>query len=99
MKLGQRKLGSARLTLAHSKSLPPPLNQVVELSALTTEPARRKGGHANRLMNAVCAEADKSRSVLLLMPDGAKWLQDWYESHGFKTIQTEPVVLMARAPN
>lgn len=94
MKLGKRKLGACSCTLSPFGPLP----DVVELSELYTDEWHRGKGVANRLMDQLCEEADKDRQVLVLMPEGEDWLHEWYETHGFKTIQAEPVVLMARQP-
>jgi ribosomal protein S18 acetylase RimI-like enzyme len=94
MKLGKRRLGAASCTLSKSQAL----DGIIELSALHTDEWHRGKGLANRLMDGICEDADKSSTVLLLQPDGEEWLCKWYESHGFQQIQSEPVVLMARPP-
>ena len=94
MKLGKRKLGAASCTLSESDAAP----GVIELSNLHTSEWHRGKGVANRLLDVVCEEADSDRKVLMLQPDGEEWLHEWYESHGFKTIQADPVILMARPP-
>ena len=48
-------------------------------------------------MDMICEEADKEKTVLILMPDGEPWLQQWYRTHGFVTLQPEPLI-MARPP-
>lgn len=64
-----------------------------------TDAWHRGKGIAGKLLRKVGAEADKHGAVLVLMPDGAEWLPDWYEQHGFQTIQTDPAVIMARKPH
>lgn len=97
MKLGKRRIGHASLMLSHSKALPENLSAIVEISQVTTAEGHRRKGNATRLLKDVCNEADESGTVLMLMPDGEDWLTDWYEKHGFQTIQTAPL-LMARPP-
>jgi ribosomal protein S18 acetylase RimI-like enzyme len=94
MKLGKKQLGACSCTLRPLEAMP----EIIELSDLHTKKDHRGKGIANRLMDEICEEADKSKKVLVLMPDGDEWLHTWYETHGFKTIQAEPVVLMARQP-
>lgn len=95
MKLGAKRLGACSCTLSEFEPLP----KVIELSELHTDSWHRGKGIANRLMDEICEEADKHSKVLVLMPEGEEWLHEWYETHGFKTIQAEPVVLMARQPH
>lgn len=94
MKLGKRQLGACSCTLSAFKPMP----SVVELSELHTDYWHRGKGIANRLMDQVCEDADQTKTVLVLMPEGEDWLHEWYETHGFKTIQADPAVLMARQP-
>jgi len=97
MKLGKRQLGAASCTLAPSNALPDHLRAVIEVSNVHTDEWHRRKGIANRLMDMICEEADQERTVLILMPDGEPWLQKWYRSHGFVTLQPEPLI-MARPP-
>ena len=97
MKLGKRQLGAASLVLGHSEALPKSMHQVIEVSSVYTDEWHRKKGIANRLMDQICEEADKDSAVLILMPGGEDWLQQWYRSHGFVTLQPEPMI-MARPP-
>ena len=93
MKLGNRILGPATCTLSESEVLA----GVIELSNLAVPKWHRKKGAANKLMDAICEEADKAQKVLMLMPAESEWLLKWYASHGFKVFQNSPV-LMARPP-
>jgi N-acetylglutamate synthase-like GNAT family acetyltransferase len=93
MKLGKRIMGPASCTLSDSEVLP----GIIELSSLDVPIYHRKKGAANKLMNAICEEADKARKVLMLMPADSEWLVKWYESHGFEQIQADPLI-MARRP-
>lgn len=52
-------------------------------------------GHGSALMRKVCKEADRTRCILVLNPQGAE-LEPWYSRFGFVVIQREPAVLMAR---
>lgn len=73
---------------------------------LKTAKAYRKQGHASRLMRDVCIEANQSQTVLLVQPKGSdhdaplsdEQLELFYMRYGFKVIQREPIVLMAREP-
>jgi hypothetical protein len=66
------------------------LSQVVAVSDGVTDDVS--------LMDEVCEDADRNNTVLVLRPDGDEWLHEWYEDHGFRIIQIEPVMLMARQP-
>ena len=93
MKLGNRILGPATCALSESEVMA----GVIELSSLEVPEWHRKKGAANKLMDAICEEADKASKVLLLKPANDGWLVKWYASHGFRKIQDTPV-LMARPP-
>lgn len=93
MKLGNRILGPATCTLSESEVV----QGVIELSRLDVPVYHRNKGAANKIIDVICEEADLARKVLMLMPAGDKWLVKWYKSHGFQTIQNNPVI-MARPP-
>ena len=97
MKLGKRQLGAASCMLAPSDALPANLREVIEVSNVHVDEWHRRKGIANRLMDKICEEADNEGTVLILMPSGEDWLQRWYRSHGFVTLQPEPMI-MARPP-
>ena len=97
MKLGKRQLGAASCHLAPSDALPAKMREVIEVSSVHVDEWHRRKGIANRLMDQICEEADKEKTVLILMPDGEPWLQQWYRTHGFVTLQPEPLI-MARPP-
>lgn len=99
MKLGQRRHEGASLELSVSEALPRHLACIIEVSQLQTPKLLRRMGLATDLLLQVCDEADAEGVVLMLMPEGEDWLEQWYARFGFATIQTEPVVLMARPPN
>ena len=99
MELGTREHEGASLELSQSKELPENLSAIIEVSKLQTPKLQRRKGLATDLLMQVCDEADAEGIVLMLMPDGEEWLQGFYGRFGFATIQTEPVVLMARPPN
>lgn len=99
MKLGQRRHEGASLELSVSEALPRHLACIIEISKLQTPKLLRRMGLATDLLLQVCDEADAEGVVLMLMPEGEDWLEQWYARFGFATIQTEPVVLMARPPN
>jgi predicted GNAT family N-acyltransferase len=98
MKLGKRRVGAASLELGHSDALPESLHSVVEVSSVWVDPWHRKKGIANRLMDEVCEDADKSQTVLMLQCDAGGWLEQWYREHGFVTLQDIPVFMMVRPP-
>ena len=99
MKLGQRRHEGASLELSRSDALPDHLAAIVEVSNLQTPKLLRRMGLATDLLLQVCDEADAEGVVLMLMVEGEAWLEQFYQKFGFATIQTEPVVLMARPPN
>lgn len=99
MKLGQRRHEGTSLELSVSEALPRHLACIIEISKLQTPKLLRRMGLATDLLLQVCDEADAEGVVLMLMPEGEDWLEQWYARFGFATIQTEPVVLMARPPN
>ena len=98
MRLGKRQLGAASLMLSSSLAIPARLKGVVEVSSVMTDEAHRKKGIASRLMDEVCEDADKYGAVLMLACDAGGWLEKWYRTHGFVTLQTAPAFLMARPP-
>lgn len=98
MRLGKRRNKGASLTLSHSKALPEHLAGIVEVSKLYTKRSMRRQGWASRLLHGMCLEADATGRVLMIMPEGEDWLDQFYARFGFATIQTEPVTLMARPP-
>lgn len=93
VKLGNRVLGPASCNLSETEVMA----GVIELSSLSVPEYHRKKGAANKLMDTICEEADKSRKVIMLMPSDDGWLVKWYESHGFEKIQDAPLI-MARRP-
>lgn len=95
MRLGERTLGHASLTLGKSDALPEHLSAVIEVSDVFTPKDQRKKKYADQLLSLITWEADTDKVVLMLMPDGEDWLEKWYEKHGFTRIQNYPV-LMAR---
>ena len=54
-------------------------------------------GEADALLTTICAEADDTKTSLMLMVDTGdkERLANWYQRHGFKPIQATPL-LMAR---
>lgn len=96
MKHGTRTYGASSLMAGKSKALPDHLSSIVEISALYTPEAMRGQGQATELLNRTCGEADKSRTVLMLMPDDLR-LSKWYQKFGFVVIQADPII-MARQP-
>ena len=91
IKLGDYRLGAARLTLKEFKPMP----GIVELSGLHTDEWHRRKGIATRLLKLICNDADRTNTVIVLRPD-EPWHEDWYKKHGFDTIQVNPVILMVR---
>lgn len=104
MILGARSFKQASCRVAIADGLPEEMREGTrEIVAVASENPRK--GHATALMYSVCAEADVSGIVLILMPrpfgDGemsAGQLEKWYGRFGFVTVQTDPAVLMARQP-
>jgi hypothetical protein len=101
MRTGVRTLGPASLKLSYNQQVAPHLRGGLrELSHLEcTEP---KKGHATKLMQEVCSEADKENIMLLLhvepygeMDKAA--LQDWYSRLGFFILQETPTIMVRQA--
>ena len=63
---------------------------------LHTPGGMRGKGLGTKLLKSVCKEADLDGTTLILMPDSDK-LEKWYNTHDFKRVQDEPV-LMIRVP-
>jgi ribosomal protein S18 acetylase RimI-like enzyme len=84
----------------------PNLDRLRQITGVFTDPDKRRQGHARWLMCEVCVEADQAGTVLLLEPDpfeddaplDAGALELFYRRFGFRVIQREPCVLMAREP-
>jgi GNAT superfamily N-acetyltransferase len=104
MKIGWRRQGEARLFLRKSTAFPKDLSRhVLEVRGVETPLEHQRQGLATMLLQSVCAEADRTGTVLVLWP--APWgvnesmtqqqLIDWYAKFGFESIQPNPV-LMAR---
>jgi predicted GNAT family acetyltransferase len=106
MKPGTRSQGTSTLRLSFNTSVPAHLRGgLLEVSHVHTPAADRGNGQASLLLQKVCAEADRARKVLLVLPkpydDGPldqAALIEWYSAFGFDLIQTQPVALMARPP-
>ncbi len=97
MKPGKRQLGPCTLKLTYSQIVPATLRGgLLEVSQLKTAEEHQRKGYATRLLDEVCAEADKDRKVLVITPDNAH-LTLFYGRFGFEPIQADPVI-MARAP-
>lgn len=96
----------ASVTLAVPMGLPEEMRQGAdEVVDLFVEPAYRNQGMASALMQRICRGADSRCKVLILQPrayDDCEMseleLAAWYTKMGFEIVQTEPVLLMARAP-
>ena len=96
--LGKRKHESASCELRYSTALPIEFRRLVrEVFNVKTDSGMRGKGHGSRLMEAVSKEADKSKKVLMLLPDSEK-LELWYNRFGFERVQAEPKILMMRNP-
>jgi hypothetical protein len=79
--------------------------EIVDVETPFTEQGK---GYATTLLHKVCREADAAGLVLVISPQpygnninlSKDQLTEWYErSFGFHVIQTQPMVLMARAAN
>jgi predicted N-acetyltransferase YhbS len=80
----------ARCDVLANDALPP---GVLVVSDVNTDEPHQRMGHATRLMQRVCRDADLGGVVLVLLPA----VHSFYERFGFKQIQIDPV-MMARAP-
>lgn len=105
MEPGTRSNGPASLQLVRMVGIDKSVTDgLLEVKSVKTAKPNRRRGHASRLMVDVCAEADKSGTILVLTPEqfdngpiGTKQLEHWYERFGFEVIQDKPV-LMCRDP-
>jgi GNAT superfamily N-acetyltransferase len=104
MKIGWRRHGAAKLFLRRTTAFPKSLvPYLMEVRGVETPLQHQRQGLATMLLQSVCAEADRTGTVLVLWP--APWgvnesmtqqqLMDWYAKFGFEAIQPNPV-LMAR---
>lgn len=98
MKLGSRTSGEASARLARPGALPLHMrNTVVEIRDLYTPPQHRGQGHATALLREVMVDADKTRSLLLLMVEDCPThdaLVAFYERREFVTIQRQPTIMV-----
>lgn len=96
--LGSKMLGPASLKLRYSQAVPANMRgNVREVTALHTPESQRNQGHASRLMQKTCAEADARQIVLVLTADTPA-LADWYARFGFDVLPGS-ALFMARAVN
>jgi hypothetical protein len=85
------KVGGATAKVQHTTAVPERLRTYVrEVVSVRTATNRRGLGDAKSLMHAICAEADRLRYVLLLVPQGDldcpvtdERLAEWYGDFGF----------------
>lgn len=104
MKPGTRTYGGASLLVRESEVVAKHLRAGLrEVTDLYTQPEDRRQGHAKRLLDSVCSEADGAGVTLLVAVRGTEEattddLCGWYRRHGFHYLQVEPVVLMTRPP-
>lgn len=106
MDMGTRVFEGASLLIAPLAGLEESMTDQIRLIVrVQTDPDCRRQGHATRLMRLVCEEADAAFTVLVLTPTpfydapmSETDLAVFYRRFGFITIQTDPVVLMSRAP-
>lgn len=102
MNTGLRKHKSATLRVAVPEALPQHMQEGVR-EILSVQCSNPKKGHATRLLREVCAEADRSGTVLMLearaFDDGMDdaQLKAWYMRSGFVQTQESPII-MARRP-
>ena len=75
--LGYRTDGPANLLLSFPLSVPPHMRSGIrELSQLSVEAGARGKGHASKLLDWVCREADQQRKVLLITPSAYRVLSN-----------------------
>lgn len=102
MNYGQRIQGNSSLTLRVATALPQHMRgKVIEVHDLRTHPDHRGNGEAHSLMLATTLEADMNNRFLLVCvepggdsPMDAKQLGNWYLSHGFVPIQSDPMLMI-----
>lgn len=66
---------------------------VLVVSNVETDAPHQRKGHATRLMQRVCRDADLGGVVLVLLPA----VDSFYERFGFTQLQASPI-MMVRAP-
>jgi len=98
---GLRQHKSASCRVAIPTGVPDDMREGMrELIAIESGNPRK--GHATGLLRSLCTEADVDNLILLVQVQAydegmtTEQLTKWYAGHGFQTLQTEPVILMAR---
>ena len=99
---GTRTHGHASLKVGVAKALPQAMRrQVMEVSAVRTEPEYRNRGDAGALMFATCTDADLAGKFLLVhvepAPDSPldqQRLAEFYARFGFAPIQADPLLMV-----
>jgi len=100
---GIRQHKSASLRIAMPTGLPEGMREGIS-EIIAVHSGNQRKGHATALLSRVCKEADRLHQVLMLRVEayddgiGNEQLLKWYGTHGFRVVQNEPVVLMAREP-
>jgi hypothetical protein len=96
MKTGLRRHASASARVRYCQ-----LAGVGNLKEITNVRAHDQGkGHASALLKALCADADKDKTVMIVkvqpFAEGLDRdaLADWYVRHGFSVLQPEPLVMV-----
>lgn len=105
MKPGTYTSGSASCRLRYSQAVPSHLRGgLLEITHLTTPEAEQGKGHAGRLIEKICLQANADRFILLTMPQpfgdvamSKDELSRWYiRRFGFEVLQDHPVQLLVR---
>lgn len=98
--IGTVELGPASAELSINGSVRPHLrDRVRDLSHINVPEDKRRQGHATRLLEAICEQADVNQVALLLevKSDGEmtnEELKAWYAKHGFLDLQAEPCLMV-----
>jgi N-acetylglutamate synthase-like GNAT family acetyltransferase len=101
MKTGKRTSGPASCQVRYSALVDASVRgKLREVLSVHCPAESRKHGHAGRLLDSVCAEADASGVSLLVTVepfDGdadVKALGAMYSKRGFRAIQEDPLVML-----
>lgn len=95
--LGKRQYMDATCNVRMNTGLPLRSQKLVyEVHNLQTAPGMRGKGQGTKLMQQICADADRLGKILMLVSDNTQ-LEKWYNKFGFERVQEKPI-LMFRHP-
>lgn len=96
MKAGWRYKDGAKARVHYPMVVSANLRGMIrEVSGVSVPEDQQGKGLGSALMADICADADRSGVILMLIADTAK-LAEFYGRFGFDAIQTDPAILMCR---